>query len=408
MDSKRTKGTDPKTHNLTDRMVKGLSTGEVQETFMDSNLTGFGVRVTQRGVRTFFVRYRTGGKRRRYKIGRYPALSLADARDMARDLLGRVARGEDPAEERRQRRAEIQAGLTFHELADLYIQRDAMVNKRDSTWKEEKRILLNGDVEKTLGSTAAGKVSKKAVVALLDAIMARGSGFMANRTRAAIMAVYKWAISRPETGITLSPVWGTRPPLRKEYRYARDRILSPEEILQLWELLEDFPWRPASILHMILLTGQRPGEVCSMEWKRIQGDLWTMPAAEYKGGHAHHVVLTSSALKILDWARDYSQGEAFVFPGDKGGPYRTRSLDQTVSLRILPKMDVERWTPHDLRRTSFTQMGALGISRQIRDRIAGHSDPSVGGRHYDHHDYLPEIREAMEQWGKRVEEILDG
>jgi integrase len=252
----------------------------------------------------------------------------------------------------------------------------------------------------------ASEVKMADVVGLLDGIMARGSGFMANRTRAAVMAVYRWAISRPETGIAASPVWGTRPPLRKEYRFARDRVLSPEEILTLWETLKDLPWRPAAMLKMILLTGQRPGEVCSMEWSRIDGDLWTMPAPEYKGGRVHHAVLNAPALEALEEARDHAQGGPWIFPSEKAGPYRTRSLDQTVQRRLLPKMDVARWTPHDLRRTAFTQMGALGIPRQIRDRIAGHSDPSVGGRHYDFHDYLPEIREAMEKWGHRVEEIL--
>ncbi len=119
--------------HLTHRALRSLSTDRLQEDFWDDLLTGFGVRIAGSGRKTFVLRYRANGRKRRISIGTYPPWSLADARDKAKEILGQAAKGEDPqAAHKRELAAE-----TFGELAEEYLERYA--KRRKKSWKEDQR-----------------------------------------------------------------------------------------------------------------------------------------------------------------------------------------------------------------------------------------------------------------------------
>src|SRR5690606_16254929 len=120
------------TTKLTDRGLRTLSTDRPQEDIWDELLPGFGVRVTRGGVRTFFVRYRVAGAQRRMTLGRYPVLSLAEARERAREALAAAAAGEDPAVARRDAK---RADTTFAALAREVLEAKAATT-RASTRRE--------------------------------------------------------------------------------------------------------------------------------------------------------------------------------------------------------------------------------------------------------------------------------
>src|SRR2546427_4501273 len=123
--------------HLTDRRIAALpipSLEERQRDYWDDSLRGFGVRVSYGGKRVFVVRYRVHNRLRRHTLGPYPDLSLADARRDARGILGDVARGEDPAEDKQARRD----AESFRGLAKAYTE---FAEKRHRSWAEEKRII---------------------------------------------------------------------------------------------------------------------------------------------------------------------------------------------------------------------------------------------------------------------------
>src|SRR5258708_4904917 len=223
-------------------------------------------------------------------IGRYPDLSLADARDRAKIARNEVARGVDPSATKIQlRRAE-----TFGELADQFI--DDYAKPRKRTWRIDQ-----GDIGSELARwrhVKAADVKRRDVIALLKAIADRPAPIKANRIQALIRKIYNWAIGRdlvethPCTGIV---------PFGKESR--RTRVLTNDELVQFWEAAEA-SWHSATetpagaILQLELLTAQRGQEVRWMRWSDLDLDRgwWLLPGKSAKNRPTSHVPLTTPPL----------------------------------------------------------------------------------------------------------------
>src|ERR1700730_16551383 len=202
------------TVHLTAQTVKGLTAGITGRTdYFDTDVTGFGLRVTASGIKSWIYLYRVNGRPRRYTIGRYPDLSLADARLRAKTARNEVARGVDPSATKVQlRRAE-----TFGELADQFI--DDYAKPRKRPWQIDQ-----GDIASELARwrhVKAADIKRRDVIALLKAIADRPAPIKANRIQALVRKIYNWAIGRdlvetnPCTGIV---------PFGKENR--RTRVLA--------------------------------------------------------------------------------------------------------------------------------------------------------------------------------------
>ena len=149
-----------------------------------------------------------------------------------------------------------------------------------------------------------------------------------------------------------------------------------------------------------------------MEWKEIDGDLWTLPGARTKNGRVHVVPLSEMALKELD--QDPRLHKLYVFPSPKGKNQPISNTGKAVrgtngkkkpGRNIRAESEVKDFTPHDLRRTLSTGLTKLGFSRFIVDRLLNHVEPGVGGV-YDRHDYLKEKTEAAEAWGRHLRSII--
>lgn len=381
----------PKKH-LTDKSVRALQTDKRQEDFWDTRLEGFGCRVYESGRRSFFVRYRAGGKQRRTFIGRYDRISLADARDQARSLLGRVALGADPVGERRKAESD---SLKFDDLAELYLQRHARQKKRPKSIAEDERQ-IDKDLRPAWGGRAVTGIDRSDVIALLDQIVDRGAPVMANRTRALVNKVFNFGIE--EGLIGSNPAHLVK---RRSIETARDRFLSEAEIRLLWSGIPKHT-SPAvgAILRVSLLTAQRIGNVKAIRTTEIDGDLWTIPTTSFKSRRPHVVPLSPHALRVIG---ECKPRDGWLFPGRQG---RHLESYRAGTNRLRTKLPfASDWTPHDLRTTATTHMGRMGIPRFVRERILGHSDTSVTAV-YDHYEYLSEKREALARWGARLAEIV--
>lgn len=377
--------------NLTDLVVRSLSTSKAQEDVFDTSSAGFGVRVTRHGRKTFFLRYRSRGRQRRLNLGIYPDISLADARKQATVRRGQVAQELDPAGERHLQRQ----GPTFAELAAEYLERHAKLNKR--TWQEDER-----KIRRDLGHwgpTKAAEIKQADVLLVLDAVIDRGSPGAANRLLALIRKMFNWGLERDL--VEHNPCAGLKPltPTR-----SRDRVLSEAEIRALWHALAQELSAVQAAIRLLLLTAQRSVEVRSMRWQDIDGDVWRIPAEVVKGKRAHAVPLSAQALRILDACRSTSEGEwVSPSPRRKGQPLNGSTLSHTPQ-RLFGCLGY-RWWVHDLRRTAASHMAARGVNRFVIRQILNHADPTVTAVD-DRHSYLPEMRAALDLWGSRVEEIV--
>jgi integrase len=247
-----------------------------QRDYWDPSLRGFGVRVSQGGRRTYVLRYRIGGRQRRLTLGVHPRLSLADARDRAKDALREVAHDKDPADAKA---AEREAD-TFAELADEYLKRHA-VNKLS---KDEDNRILNVYLLPEWRNRRAKDITRRNVKELLTGIVDRGSPVMANRVWALINKVFNFGIE--EDIVEANPCHLVKRPGEERQR---ERVLTEDEIRAFWQALDGEPLPYRAFYRLALLTAQRcggkrkgRGELLLMRWDELdlKGVGGRFPASE--------------------------------------------------------------------------------------------------------------------------------
>ena len=174
---------------LTDAVVRALSAGETQVDYWCDIPKGFGLRVSPAGRKTFIVRYRVAGRRRRVSLGGYPVVTLADARRRAKQVLGEVAGGRDPA----QARQDARGTPRFGDLAELYLDKHAQAKKR--SWREDRRI-IESELFPLWRTRSAQEIYRRDVRELLEAIAERPAPIMANRVLALVRKIFNFGIAR--------------------------------------------------------------------------------------------------------------------------------------------------------------------------------------------------------------------
>jgi integrase len=381
------------------KALKSPATGRVD--YWDRDLPGFGLRITDRGQRTWMVMYRADGVQRRYKIESYPNLGLAEARQRAKDVLYQVAHGKDPAAEKKAgRKAE-----TIKELADDYIEHHAKPKKR--SWKTDRRI-LDRDVIPSWGNRKVASIRRGDIIALTKAILGRGAPIMANRTYEVIRKMFGYAVQEEIIGMT--PCVQIAKPANEN---PRERTLTEDELRAVWRAIEAEPPQERAILKLRLFTLQRGSEVRSMRWTDFDPLIdestvtawWTIPGEFAKNGRAHRVFLPEAAVTVLREMKRLSGGARWVFPGKGTDGPRVDRWDAADRVRRTSGVDFK---PHDLRRSGASFMtGSLGVPRLTVSKILNHSDSSVT-RVYDRHSYNPEKQMALAAWAQRLEEIVRG
>jgi integrase len=383
--------------------------GQPREEHFDKNQPGFALRVTDKGHKSWIVMYRLKG---RTKIERYTIGSLDDfpkvekARDIAREIRQKAAKGEDPKAERRA--APKREPDTVRSTALAFIELHAKVKNR--SWRDAEGI-FNKHVLPRWGEREMRAITRRDVIELLDAVakpvVAKkgerpvGGPIAANRTLAHVRKLFNWAVARDI--IDASPVTAVEAP-GKETR--RDRHLSDDEIKTLWAELDGLDYPIAPYFKLLLATGQRREEVAGMRWGQIneKEKLWTIPSYSTKADRTHIVPLSELAIEIL--GKVPRVGE-HVFTTRRDRPVSGYSkMKAAVDGKVAESAKMEPWTIHDLRRTVATGMGRLKITRFLIGRVLNHADPGVTAV-YDRYEYLDEKRHALDAWASHLDRILN-
>ena len=356
---------------LTAQFVDRVKAPESQRVEVwDTKLRGLGLRITSRGIKTWAVVYRNNfGKQRRYTLGRYPDLTLSDARTGALGILRSVAKGEDPAEEKQKVRetAKPPQSVAVRDLVRIFIERYAKPNNR--SWRETERV-LELYVVSAWGDRQVKEIGRQDVILMLDGIMDRGTPYMANRVLAATKRLFNWAIERGL--LETSPVARIRAPGKE---VARDRVLCDDEIKSIWQACVGLGWPFGYSFQFLLLTAQRREEVANLKWTDLdfKNSNWSLPRDATKSGRAHEVPLSSSAIDILRQAPRLGE-YVFTIRGDRpisGFSKAKRTCDETSN--------VADWRIHDLRRTAASGMARLGIAPHVVEKILNHSSGIISG-----------------------------
>jgi integrase len=420
---------------LTDRRVETAkpSAGQERLELRDTKVRGLELRVGKKeGAKTWALVYtrQSDGRVRRATIGPFPEIGLAEARRRALGLKVNVESGADPATGIQ----ESNAAPTFRSLSDEWIK----IHGPNKSVKSlaDNVSMLRRHILPVIGAKKAEDVTKRDVLRLLDLVALKPDARHGKKTRTSrksmdvpvlekarqlshrparvyelIRAIYRWAISRDI--LPADPTAGMKPPLKKER--PRERALTAEEIKQFWTRLGDTPLSEGVQLAMklALVTAQRIGEVSNIAKSELVLDgptpIWSLPAERSKNREGHRIPLSPLAVRLIKEAQRLAGDSKFLFPSPKeAAPIGAGAATKGMQ-RARPTFDLADFRVHDLRRTAATGMAELGISPHTISLVLNHISARTGNitsAVYVKYSYDKEKREALDAWGRRLEEIL--
>lgn len=393
--------------------------GDMQTDFFDTVVKGLSLRVST-GTKAFYLNYTAPtGKRARMKLGRYPEVTLARAREKAREARGVIGEGNDPLMEKRAQAA----SQSVSDLVENYVARHASTKRTGPAIARRLRF----NVTSSIGDIKLSELLRRDITRCLDAVKDRGANIEANRVFEDIRAMVRWARGRGDLDSNL--VEGMR---RPSETVERDRVLDADEIRTMWAGLPDADMRDSTrrVIRLCLVTGQRVGEICEMTLDEIDLDakIWTIPVDRSKNKRAHVVPLSDIAVKIIREQMASAKAQArrksrsmsqCIFPAPRGS---RPSMAGAAAAKAIKKAEVKKrglvtilgvkpFTPHDLRRTAATHMEEIGISPFIIGHVLNHvsaTRASVTSRIYARYTYDNEKRDALDRWAGRLVTILEG
>jgi len=401
---------------FTDADVRNMKTDKRLQDNLEGD--GFGVRVYNSGTKIFYHAYTFDGKRRFLNLGEYPIVSLADARKRYNASKKKIDDGIDPLLEKDAAKAERKRTPFVSDFVDEFI--NVYAKEHNRGWKEIERA-LKSEIVPRWGKRKLTDIKRRDLILVLDEIKERGAPVMANRVLAYTRKMFSWAIDRAV--LEIHPFLMMKRPNKEE---TRERVLSEAEIKVFWHNLDNCKMSDSikRALKLILVTGQRPGEIIGMHRNEIDGDWWEIPALRSKNKQAHRVFLTKTAKQLIGNAAGYifespaNPSNLLESPANPGKSYEVRTmthdikanLPHTPESKVTDNLKIPHFTPHDLRRTSATRWAEMEVSGDMIDRLQNHitKQKQGVGHIYNRYSYNKEKQMVMEQWERKLNSIISG
>ena len=420
------------TQKLTDKTIKNAKAlGSGRAMLWDSvvanetSLPGsFGLRVTANGVKSWIIMYRIedskrpGKVKQQYrKVGSYPSLSLAQAREVARGALKMAGQGIDPIKAKESEKRKVASIKTVREAVKTFIKRHA--KQKNRSWREVERVFDVYVIPK-MGDKPLPVITPGDIHDLLDPLMDAGHPYMANRLFAHTRKFFNWCAERH--WISETPMKNISRPADEE---ARDRILENDEIKSIWISCDTLGWPFGPYFKLLMLTGQRRNEVASMKWENLnfKDKLWTLPKEATKAKRQHEVPLSPMAIEILEAA---PRDGKYVFSTTGKTPISgfsraKKRCDKKIATNQLKAAGKKKWTDkelkqnlilawriHDLRRTVASGMAEISIAPHVIEKVLNHSTGQISGvaAVYNRHTYLREKTDALNAWARALDAIV--
>lgn len=412
----------PKT-TLTDRKVQSLKAAPPGKRYqvMDALVPGFGVRITDKGVKTYIFQTRFPGSanpaRREINKG-----TLDKARETAREWSALIKQGVDPAQVEGTARAE-QARVrahTFGAIAEAYFT-DKLATLRSGpiTAKRFRTHLLP-----IFATTPVAEITDLDILSrVINPIKAKTKSTARQRFND-LYAFFEWAIDQRIYYFKVNPCACIKITKIVGKINKRKRVLNDDELRALWVAATRLPYPVGPLYRGLILTALRIRELSNAdrrEW-HLHGNAWKweIPAERMKGKEAHVVPVTVDIRGIYD-ACPKRGHFLFSFNGEKPMSIAskvTKELIDAEMLNALREIAVERgddpddvklahWTNHDIRRTVRTKLSRIkGLDLETREAILAHVKPGMQGV-YDQYEYFDEKREGLELWAAMLRQIVE-
>lgn len=386
--AKAKKRAAPAVKKITARAVKDLSAPEnANKIVWDSELKGFGIRVTSAGDVSFFLNYRAHGRQRRYKIGRAPEWTPDAARAEAATLKPLIdSKGYDPLAEKQRARGEP----TFRDLETEYLERHYSAEASANS-KRNDRQMLESIILPRLGGLRVKAINSRDIEKIHHDL--KETPYRANRVLALLSSMFeearawKWATENPARGV------------ERYEEHRRERWLQDEELGRLHAALDKYQdQQAANAIRLIALTGSRKSEVLKATWDEIdlERGVWTKPSHHTKQRKREHIPLSAAALELLRGMKP-KNAMGPLFPGKDGTAARVSlrkpwtqickaaGLASALIVKGKRRKEVTKWKPtlriHDLRHTFASHLVSKGTSLQIVGKLIGHTQMATTMRY---------------------------
>jgi integrase len=382
----------------------GLPEGRSEAIYFDDTLPGFGLRLRAGGGRSWVFQYKLGDKQRRLTLGSATALDLTRARDQAVTLYAQVKLGQDPAGTKHEGR--VRALQTFRTVLDGFL-RAQRRRLRPRSYSEVERYLLQHF--KLFHGLPIGSINRQAISVRLGEIANDHGPGAANSARSCLSALYSWAMR--EGLADSNPVIGSNRPSEPK---PRDRVLSDDELSEIWHALGDGHF--SDVVRLLILTGLRREEIGDLGWSEVDvpNAVLRIPAERSKNGRPHTVQLSVMALAIIK-AQPKRLNRDHIFGigqrGYRGWGYSKAKLDQRIleARKESKAKPTAPWRLHDLRRTVATRLGDLGVQPHVIEAVLNHQSGAKRGIAgvYNKSPYERETKTAMALWADHVRAIVE-
>ncbi|MGD9542243.1 tyrosine-type recombinase/integrase [Methylocystis sp.] len=370
--------------------------GPAQQFIWDTALQGFGVYALASGQKTYVAQFRREGRSHRVKIGVHGHLTPDQARAEAARVLGRVALGDDPAKEKRDRKA----AQTVAAIAEEFLSHIEQM-KKPATGVEYRRM-FSKHIFPAIGSRRLVDVTRADLAALRSAM--RETPILANRALAIFASMWSWAARLGHVEAAANPAKG----VERFREQSRQRFLTSEEVARLGEALDRIEKNSRidsysiAAIKLLLLTGARLREVLHARWEWVDFERRAIFLPDSKTG-AKPLHLSAPAMAILaDLQR--LDGNPFIFPGLKPGAPKSGLFDAWKIVRREAGLEGVRL--HDLRH-SFASFGAgASLGLPVIGKLLGHAQASTTAR-YAHLADDP-LQRAVDAIGATIAAAMDG
>jgi integrase len=404
---------------LTDRTLRALKPAPPGKRYeiMDTDVSGLGVRVTDKRQRSFVLVTRYPGSRNptRRALGEYPLLTLDAARKKARRWHELINRHIDPKEEEeRLQLAELRKRANaFDVVAEEFIQRVLIGPHPEKPRQRRGRIVareLRQEFSDRWRDRPISSITRRDVIEVINEVVDRGALYQAHNLLGHVRAFFNWAIEAGDYGLEVSPCDRLKPKRLIGKKAHRTRVLTDAELGAVWRASERMGYPFGPLFQMLALTGQRKSEVANACWCEFDFPerLWTIPPERMKGDHLHVVPLAPAAVGLLEGLPRFNEGNylfstKFGVKPVAGFANAKKRLDQLVTeeLGAAPPAFVL----HDIRRTVRTALSALPVSDLVRELVIAHARPGLH-KVYDQFAYIEEKRRALELWATRLQDIV--
>ncbi|MDN7880232.1 tyrosine-type recombinase/integrase [Burkholderia aenigmatica] len=384
---------------LTDTALKALKPRD--KTYTVSDDRGLYLEVFPTGGMVWRYRYRLNGKYEKLTLGKYPALTLKNARLMRDGASQMAAIGESPAQKKQRAKVAGPEDTTLSQFAERFFKE---IQQRDRKNNTMPRRYLDKDILPHIGSKPVKDVTADDIRSVIWRKKEQGFDAAAGQVRGLLKRIFDYALTCGL--IQANPVMAL--PMRHVYRaVARDRALTPDEIRQFLRAMQTSNIRRQFKIafQLILMTLVRKSELMLAQWKDVHLDEgeWHIPVENSKTGKPHIVYLSTQAQMLFKALVPLASSSVWVLPGrgTLAKPFAHNALNQALKVS-LQAQEIPAFTIHDLRRTASTLLHEQGWAADVVEKALNHTIGGVRGV-YNRAEYADQRRKMLQAWSDYID-----